>query len=226
MVEEISVLQLLGILYRRLPLMITGMLLAGILGGVFSYYAMDNVFQATSTIIVSNQAAGSTQDPLTYNDYTLNVKLVDSYSVLSKTNRVLDQVIAELGLTMSTKALASKISISAAKNTEIINISVTDTNPYMAQNIANSVTRVFQQEVIEIMKMDNVQIIDEAPLPTVPISPNRPMNIAISCLVGLVFGAMLAFLIEFLDRTVKTTEQAEALLEVPVLASIPKIQNE
>ncbi len=226
MVEEISVLQLLGILYRRLPLMITGMLLAGILGGVFSYYAMDNVFQATSTIIVSNQAAGSTQDPLTYNDYTLNVKLVDSYSVLSKTNRVLDQVIAELALTMSTKALASKISISAAKNTEIINISVTDTNPYMAQNIANSVTRVFQQEVTEIMKMDNVQIIDEAPLPTVPISPNRPMNIAISCLVGLIFGVLLAFLIEFLDRTVKTTEQAEAILEVPVLASIPRIQND
>jgi len=200
--------------------------LAGILGGVFSYYAMDNVFQATSTIIVSNQAAGSTQDPLTYNDYSLNVRLVDSYSVLSKTNRVLDQVIDELALTMSTKSLASKISISAAKNTEIINISVTDTSPYMAQNIANSVTRVFQQEVTEIMKMDNVQIIDEAPLPTVPISPNRPMNIAISCLVGLIFGVLLAFLIEFLDRTVKTTEQAEAILEVPVLASIPRIQND
>jgi len=226
MVEDISILQLLGILYRRLPLIITGMLLAGILGGVFSYYAMDNVFQATSTIIVSNQAAGSTQDPLTYNDYSLNVRLVDSYSVLSKTNRVLDQVIDELALTMSTKSLASKISISAAKNTEIINISVTDTSPYMAQNIANSVTRVFQQEVTEIMKMDNVQIIDEAPLPTVPISPNRPMNIAISCLVGLIFGVLLAFLIEFLDRTVKTTEQAEAILEVPVLASIPRIQND
>lgn len=226
MVEDISILQLLGILYRRLPLIITGMLLAGILGGVFSYYAMDNVFQATSTIIVSNQAAGSTQDPLTYNDYSLNVRLVDSYSVLSKTNRVLDQVIDELALTMSTKSLASKISISAAKNTEIINISVTDTSPYMAQNIANSVTRIFQQEVTEIMKMDNVQIIDEAPLPTVPISPNRPMNIAISCLVGLIFGVLLAFLIEFLDRTVKTTEQAEAILEVPVLASIPRIQND
>lgn len=226
MVEDISILQLLGILYRRLPLIITGMLLAGILGGVFSYYAMDNVFQATSTIIVSNQAAGSTQEQLTYNDYTLNKQLVDSYSVLSKTNRVLDQVIEELALTISTKQLASKISISAAKNTEIINISVTDNSPYVAQNIANSVTRVFQEEVKIIMKMDNVQIIDEAPLPTIPISPNRPMNIAISCIVGLMFGAMIAFLIEFLDRTIKTTEQAEALLEVPVLASIPRIQND
>ncbi len=226
MVEDISILQLLGILYRRLPLIITGMLLAGILGGVFSYYAMDNVFQATSTIIVSNQAAGSTQDPLTYNDYNLNVKLVDSYSVLSKTNRVLDQVIEALGLPITTKALASKISISAAQNTEIIHISVTDKSPYVAQNIANALTRVFQQEVIEIMKMDNVQIIDEAPLPTVPISPNRPLNITIACVIGLVFAAMIAFLIEFLDRTVKTTEQAEALLEVPVLASIPRIQND
>lgn len=226
MVEEISILQLLGIFYRRLPLIITGMLLAGILGGLFSYYAMDNVYQATSTIIVSNQAAGSTQEQLTYNDYTLNKQLVDSYSVLSKTNRVLDQVIEELALTISTKQLASKISISAAKNTEIINISVTDNSPYVAQNIANSVTRVFQEEVKIIMKMDNVQIIDEAPLPTIPISPNRPMNIAISCIVGLMFGAMIAFLIEFLDRTIKTTEQAEALLEVPVLASIPRIQND
>lgn len=225
MVEEISISQLLGILYRRLPLMIAGMLLAGILGAFISYYMMDNVYQATSTIIVSGQAAGSSQDPLTYNDYNLNVKLVDSYSVLSKTNRVLDQVIQELGLTLTTKQLASKISISSAKNTEIIHISVLDTSPYRAQNIVNALTHVFQQEVIEIMKMDNVQIIDEAPLPTIPISPNRPRNVALACLIGLVFGAMVAFLVEVLDQTVKSPEQVEALLDVPVLASIPKIHN-
>ncbi len=218
--------QFFAIIFKRLWLIILVTVVAGTIAGLFSWLVMKDVYQARTTIIVSNKIVDTTQDQLTYNDYTLNVKLVNSYSVICKTNRVLDQVIAGLGLPLTNNQLSEMITVSAAKDTEIIHIAVNDGNPYRAQAIANSLTAVFQREVKEIMKMDNVQIIDEAPLPLTPVSPNRPRNLVLGILVGLMLGFGIAILIEYLDRSIKSEEQITELIGIPVLASVPRIARE
>jgi capsular polysaccharide biosynthesis protein len=218
--------QFFAIILKRLWLIILVTILTGTAAGLFSWLALSDVYQASTTIIVSSQTVDASQAQLTYNDYSLNIKLVNSYSVICKTNRVLDQVISELGLPLTSKTLSDKITVSAAKDTEIIHIAVNDSNPYRAQAIANSLTTVFQREVKSIMKMDNVQIIDEAPLPLTPVSPNRPRNLVLGILVGLMLGLGIAVLIEYLDRSIKTEEQITELIGIPVLASVPRIARE
>jgi len=124
---------------------------------------------------------------------------------------------------MTTSQLSNKVSVTAAGDTEIIHIQVMDKDPVLAQSITNTMTRIFQSEVKDIMKMDNVQIIDEAPLPQIPAEPNRVRNVILGALIGLVMGIGLAFLLEYLDRSVKTEEQVTAILGVPVLGSIPRL---
>ena len=230
MPTEISIEQIFHILYKRLALLFVLPILFGALTGVYSWLVLDDVYQASSTIIVSNQKASSStataSSQLTYSDYNLNVSLVESYRVLCKTNRVLDQVIAQLGLPMTTAQLSEKISVEAAGETEIIHILVKDKDPVLAQNIVNKLTRVFQSEVKEIMKMDNVQIIDEAPLPRTPVEPNRMKNVVIGAAAGLVVAIGIAFLLEYLDRSVKTEEQVTEILGVPVLGVIPRVGKE
>lgn len=230
MPTEISIEQIFHILYKRLALLIVLPILFGALTGVYSWLVLDDVYQASSTIIVSNQKANSStttaSSQLTYSDYNLNVSLVESYRVLCKTNRVLDQVISQLGLPMTTAQLSEKISVEAAGETEIFHILVKDKDPVMAQNIVNTLTRVFQSEVKVIMKMDNVQIIDEAPLPRTPVEPNRVKNVVIGAAAGLVAAIGLAFLLEYLDRSVKSEEQVTEILGVPVLGVIPRVGKE
>ena len=229
MPTEISIEQIFHILYKRLALLIVFPILFGALTGMYSWLVLDDVYQASSTIIVSNQnssSATSTGSQLTYSDYNLNVSLVESYRVLCKTNRVLDQVIKELGLPMTTAQLSEKISVEAAGETDIFHILVKDKDPVLAQNIVNTLTRVFQSEVKVIMKMDNVQIIDEAPLPRTPVEPNRVKNVAIGAAAGLVAAVGIAFLLEYLDRSVKSEEQVTEILGVPVLGVIPRVGKE
>ena len=222
-VTEIGIDQILGMLRKRFLLILAVMVVCGVATTLFTYLLQKDVYRAQSTIIVSTTTPEAGTGQLTYNDYNLNVKLVNSYSVICKTNRVLEQAIAELGLVMTSDQLAAKITVSSAKDTEIIHIAVEDGNPQMAQNIANSVTRVFQSEVKEIMKMDNVQIIDAARLPARPVSPDRPRNAALGFLVGLMLGLGLGLLIEILDRSIKSEDQITDLLGIPVLGSVPKI---
>jgi capsular exopolysaccharide synthesis family protein len=71
------------------------------------------------------------------------------------------------------------------------------------------------------LRAANVRMADEALVPTSPIRPNRPVDIAVGLMVGLIFGVTLAFIRESLDRTLMTAEEIEREIAVPTLSVIP-----
>jgi len=217
--------EVLSLLKKRLLLIV---LLALILGaGTFAYarIMLADYYQAYSVLIVSNTDSTTLVNSLTSSEYNLNIQLVNSYQVLCKTDRVLSQVVQELNLPYSVNTLKGLVSVGSLNNTEIIQICVTNTDPQTAQQIANTLSKVFQKEVTEIMKMDNVQIIDEAQLPVAPTGPDRTKYTLISVLLGLAAGIGLTFLFELIDQTVRTKEQLQEILAVPTLGVIPRIDG-
>ena len=189
--------------------------------GVVCYYFLQNTYESSAVMIIGSPQDKQAQTQLTLDAYTLNTKLVDSYKVLCKTDRVLNQVIEETGLPMTLKALSQEIAVSADGDTEIIRIAVQDKDPNTAALIANAVSTVLLREIPQIMRMDNVQTIDKALPNPVPVKPNREMIIAVAGLLGLMAGIGLAFLIEYFDVSIKTPEQLIELVEAPVLGTIP-----
>jgi exopolysaccharide transport family protein len=71
------------------------------------------------------------------------------------------------------------------------------------------------------LKSNNFRIVDVARIPTVPVEPNIPRNLAFAFVLGLTSGVGLAFLLEGLDNTVRTTEQAQMISGFPPLGMIP-----
>src|SRR5580693_4828355 len=71
------------------------------------------------------------------------------------------------------------------------------------------------------LKSNNFRIVDVARVPTYPIEPNIPRNLAFAFVLGLTSGVGLAFLLEGLDNTVRTTEQAQMISGFPPLGMIP-----
>jgi exopolysaccharide transport family protein len=71
------------------------------------------------------------------------------------------------------------------------------------------------------LKSNNFRIVDVARVPTAPIEPNIPRNLAFAFVLGLTSGVGLAFLLEGVDNTVRTTEQAQMISGLPPLGMIP-----
>jgi len=86
-------------------------------------------------------------------------------------------------------------------------------------------TKLEESKLGEETQSSNVQVISEAFRPATPTFPHWGMNIVLSILVGIVFGAMLAFLRESLDETISTSLEVENLTHAPVIGIIPRFEQ-
>ena len=93
-----------------------------------------------------------------------------------------------------------------------------ETNQQLYENLMQ---RLKDATLASSLQTPNVNIIDEATPPTAPIRPNKPRNLAAGLIVGLILGITVAFVQEALDSSVRTTEEAERLVNAPALAVIP-----
>ena len=83
--------------------------------------------------------------------------------------------------------------------------------------------KISQEKIdVELPKTLMVEVVDKAVPGVRPVRPNKPLNIALGIIIGLVVGVGLAFFIEYLDTSVKTIDDVERSLQCPVLGVIPQ----
>jgi uncharacterized protein involved in exopolysaccharide biosynthesis len=71
------------------------------------------------------------------------------------------------------------------------------------------------------LETNNVRVLEEASVPRSPIRPNKTQSLTISIAVGLMLGVVLAFAIEYFDTTVKSPDDIERYLGLPVIGIVP-----
>ena len=223
--EEISLREIFFILKKHIKLIVLLLVLAVAISSVVTFFILDKEYSAFTTLMVGKPRDYINENKIEYNELLLNQKLVSTYGELIKTRVVSEKVISNLGLSLSYNTFRSKVNVSLVKDTEIIGITVTDTDPLLAAEIANETAAVFMDTVQEIMKVENVQVIDEAEPSEYPVSPRPMLNIAIAAILGLMLGIFLAFLLEMLDNTIKTPEDVEKYLGLTVIGSIPNVED-
>jgi Capsular polysaccharide biosynthesis protein len=229
MEQELDLRQYWEVIRKRWLIVLALPLIAALTSGVISFFILKPVYQASSTLIVGKKAADSSQAALQTIDYSVlmaNQQLAKTYGTIAKSRTVEQNVINELNLSLTVAELDKLITINPVKNTEVLEIQVENNNPELAAAIANSMTEQFSKTVIDVKKVDSVSIVDSAVIPDKPVKPRKLLNVLIAFGVGLIASIGLVFLLEYLDNTVKTSNDVENLLGIPVLGLIPKYQTD
>lgn len=86
------------------------------------------------------------------------------------------------------------------------------------------IKRIKEQSVTEEIQTVNVWVIEQAEKPQSPVKPRKTLNIILGLIVGLFGGIGMAFFIEYLDNTIKTPEDVETKVGIPVLGTIPLLE--
>ena len=227
--EEIDLKELFNIFWNKKIQIILVVIVFMIIGGMYSIGLKKPLYSSSATLVLamseSNENNKDDEDAITTTDITLNSKLVSTYSELVKSKKVLRQVISNLGIEESIDLLRGKIKVSSVEDTEVIKITVTHENPTYASKIANEITKVFSKEVNELYKINNVYIVDEAETSIKPSNINHVKDIILFGMIGLALSAAYVFILNMLDNTIKSSEDIEKAYNIPVLATIPFIEN-
>jgi capsular polysaccharide biosynthesis protein len=221
--KTVELQEYLQIIRKRWLLILSITLAAAIVSAAVSYFIIKPTYKSDISVIIGKVDSGSdvTKQATSYNDILMYQKLVKTYSELVKSRTVAENAIKGLGLDMKASAIQGMTSVAPKGDTEFLTITVRSKNPEQAMLIANQLAKSLKEVSIDVKKMDNVMILDSAQLPTGPESPRPMLNIAIAFFLGLMVSVGLVFLLEYLDSTVKTQDDIERLLGVPVLGVIP-----
>ncbi|MGF7069758.1 capsular polysaccharide biosynthesis protein [Priestia megaterium] len=225
MEETISLRELFAVLRKRLWLIVLITIIAATVSAVISFFVLTPVYESKTQILV-NQAKNDEQ---LYSNQTVqtNVQLINTYNDIITSPVILDKVIKELKLDKSAGDLSGQIQVTSAQDSQVAQIVVQDTSAKRAADIANTTASVFQKQVPKLMNVDNVKVLSKAMLSesASPVKPQPLMNIAIGIVVGLMVGIGLSFLLEYLDNTLKTEQDIENLLELPVMGVVTTIKD-
>ena len=224
MEEKLELRKYWDVMRKRWKIVLALPLIAALMSGVISFYVIKPVYQASTTLLVGEKAreSGQVAVQMLNNEVLLaNQQLAKTYASIAQSRTVEQNVIKYLNLPLAVEELDRMITINQVKTTEILEIQVRNTDPGQASAIANIMAQEFSKAVIELKKVDSVSIVDSAVIPDKPVKPNKTLNVLIAFVIGLMASVGLAFLLDYLDNTVKTSNDVETLLGIPVLGVIP-----
>lgn len=223
--EEIDLKELFQMFWNKKIHILLITLIFIVIGTIYTIGFVTPMYTSSTTLVLAASDkptdANKLTSTITTTDVTLNSKLVETYRVILQTNDVLREVISNLGINISEEEIKNNITVSAVENTEVIEISVKNENASNAAKIANEIAKVFSKKVGEIYNINNVYILDEAEVSTNPSNINHMKDIVIFAFIGIVISAMYVLIANMLDTTVKTQEDIEKTIKIPVLANIP-----
>ncbi|HJJ14593.1 MAG TPA: Wzz/FepE/Etk N-terminal domain-containing protein [Clostridiaceae bacterium] len=228
--EELDLKQLVNIFWNKRLHVISIVLIFLIIGTVYTFLFVTPKYKSYTSLVLARSESTKENETdtstITQTDITLNQKLVSTYSELVKSKNVLREVIKNLNINESEENLKNNITVSAVKDTELIQITVTNYYPDRASDIANEIAKVFTKKVGEIYNINNVYIVDEAERANTPYNINHIKDIAIFIAIGLIVSVGYVLISNLLDTTVKSAEDIEKELGVVALASIPLLKDD
>lgn len=222
--ETISLQELFSILRKSFWRILALTIVAALISFAVSSFLIKPTYQAGTQILVTPKKQES--NVIDAAQVQSSVTLVNTYRVIIKSPAILEKVQKEVSnAPSSVSSLNNMITVESEQNSQVINVSVQSKDAALASDIANSVANVFSEDIPKLMNVDNVKVLSVSGIPTSPVSPNIILNTAIAAVVGFLLGVGLAFLREVLDRRIRTEEQVQQILDLPVLGSIPDIDS-
>ena len=220
--EEINLRDLLSYFKKHLILFIVVVLFVVSAGTIYSVFILKPEYKSQATVILSSDKSKNTVQ----SEINANKNLIDTYTEVVKSHRVLDRVKSEMQIEDTYEQLVKKVTVASLKDTEIISISVVDLDKNHSYSLANRIADTFTDEIGQIYNDKSVNVLDRA------VEPQKPYNVdivkqeAIYAAAGIVLATAVIFLMFYFDRTIKTTEQIEQLFKLPIYGKVRKLETE
>ena len=218
--------RIINMVLKKWPFIVIMTFLITVSAYVYGSVYVTPTYSAQALMIVNkSQYQASEQNQMSYNDIIFTQKLVKSYVIIMMSDANIELVKQEIGTDLSISQIKSCVKIASVQETEVLQITVENKDPVLAQSIANALVKVSPPTLIRVIKAGSAEVIDTAPIPASPVKPVIWLYLVVGAMLGLMFSILLIFLRDFFDNTFKTEEDIRNVLDLPVITSLPEIEK-
>ena len=187
--------------------------------GLASVLMMSDTYTATTDMYVLASSEGSNSSSALSSDLSASQMLTNDVATLLQSDRVMSDAADQLGLP---SLRGYNITVTSESTTRVITLQVTSSDAQGSANVANALADCVSNVAQEVMNVESVNVIDEAPTPEAPSGPNRMLYVAVAAMAGLFAAVAIVVLMDVIDTRVRSAEDVEELLELPVIGRIPE----
>lgn len=217
-----TLLELLTLLRKHLKLVIMLPIVCMVAMGLASVLMMNDTYTATTDMYVLASSEGSNSSSALSSDLSASQMLTNDVATLLQSDRVMTDAADQLGLP---NLRGYDITVTSESTTRVITLQVTSPDAQGSANVANALADCVSNVAQEVMNVESVNVIDEAPTPEAPSGPNRMLYVAVAAMAGLFAAVAIVVLMDVIDTRVRSAEDVEELLELPVIGRIPEMKG-
>lgn len=217
--DTIDLLEVFAIVRQHILIVILATVIAAVAGFSVSRFLLVPQYEASALMIVNTRQ--DTTANVTSDQINSATKLVSTYSIIIKSDTVLQQVINNLGLSLTYSELQERVTVSAVDDTQVMKITVRSDNIEWARQVCEQITQIAPDVILESVEAGSVKLISQASANPDPVSPNVKRNTALAAMLGLALSLGVIILREMLDNKIKTEEDVRKYLDMPVIGVIP-----
>ena len=229
MLKQLSIEEIIGIIFKKWWIVLLSFIIGGVLAFTYTEVFISPVYVSKGTLYVNNKGIPgmmpNVETNINANDLSVALKLVDTYTVILKSNRFMEIVSEKIDLPYTYNQLRDMVSLKGVNETEVLEVSVAAGNPEHAKIIAQAVLENSKAEIVRVVEAGSVKIVDDASTPISPSSPNKRANTLIGMILGIVISVGLMLIVELLDVSVKNEEDLVINYGIPVVGSIPRLDG-
>ncbi len=210
---------------RYVWFLISTTLIGVLIAGITLLFFITPMYEAKTQILVTQSAQSAGVTTIQTSEVQANIQLVNTYTALLTSPRILDDVAQKLGGHYTAGNLMGKITVGSQHNSQVINVSVKDKNQAQAAVIANAVADSFAKITPDIMNVNNIDILARATVASnpKPVSPNRVLLICGYAMGGLIIGFFTVFILVVFNTKFRDEADVVEVLDIPLLGHIAKI---
>ena len=219
---EIDLVEVFFVLLHHWRMIVLSVLICTAVAGAFHLYTVKPRYTASTEMYITN-----TDSVISLSDLQLGSSLATDYQTIVKSRGVLNQVIKDLGLNVNYRQLGGMIAVSNPTGTHIIHTEVTTGDLALSRDIANDLLLVSIDQIYQIIGASQPSVIDYSSAESVQdVTSSIVRTFAIGAVIGFVIGAGYLILRMLMVVTIKTEDDVEKYLQLPVLAAVPFFETE
>jgi len=215
--DEIDLGEIFFVLKNHLIAIILCMVIGASAALSYTMFLVQPLYTSSSMIYIFSKTTSVTSAI----DLQIGTQLTVDFEILGTSRPVLERVIEELDLDTDYGTLLKTVKVENPKDSRIIKVTVTNPDPQLACDIANSLANNLAARVAEVIDTTKPSSVEDAVPAVVPSSPNKTKNTALGGIIGMLIAVSIILIRYFSDMSIRDEDDVRKYLNLGTLASVP-----